>query len=59
MIADPRSNLENILAHTDPNDAILYHGLNARANKWMEARLDNIKNIVEYIENSHSSGLSG
>lgn len=52
------NNLEKILSDVDIHDAVEFGRLNARGNAWVRAKLGNIGNFVEYVENASKMGLS-
>lgn len=48
MIWDKSRNLQAILKDFDPKDRFIVENLNKKANLWIEARLWNIKNMLDY-----------
>lgn len=48
MISDSSRNLQAILKDFDPKDRFIVESLNKKANLWIEARLWNINNMLNY-----------
>ncbi len=48
MIWDKSRNLQAILKDFDPKDRFIVESLNKKANLWIEARLWNINNMLDY-----------
>lgn len=49
LINDPRKNLQSILKDFDPKEKFIVDRLNKMANEWVEARVWNINNMLDYM----------